>query len=123
MGGLITIAVGILWLGVPFDPAAVDWPLLVVVLVLGLGAIVAIGVLLAAICLQTRQESWSYPEAVAGALFLVSGVVFPLSVLPMPVQAHRPAHAADLVGRGRPARGLPGRRRRRSAGPAACGPA
>jgi ABC-2 type transport system permease protein len=87
MGGLITIVVGVLWLSVPFDPTIVDWPLLIVVLILGLGAIVAIAVLLAAICLQTRQESWSYPEALAGALFLVSGVVFPLSVLPSPVQA------------------------------------
>jgi ABC-2 type transport system permease protein len=86
MGGIITIAVGVIWLGVPFDVTAIDWPLLVVVLVLGLGAIVAIAILLAGICLQTRQESWSYPEAVAGALFLVSGVVFPLSVLPSPVQ-------------------------------------
>jgi ABC-2 type transport system permease protein len=50
-------------------------------------AILAIGLLLAAICMQTRQESWSYPEAAAGALFLISGVVFPLSVLPSPVQA------------------------------------
>ena len=87
MGAVITMAVGIVFLGVPFDPAAVDWPLLAVVLVLGLVAIVAIGVLLAAVCLQTRQESWSYPDALAGALFLVSGVVFPLAVLPMPVQA------------------------------------
>ena len=31
-----------------------------------------------AICMQTRQESWSYPEAVAGALFLVVGAIFPL---------------------------------------------
>ena len=46
----------------------------------------AIGVLLAAICLQTRQESWSYPDAFAGALFLVSGVVFPLAVLPDSLQ-------------------------------------
>jgi ABC-type polysaccharide/polyol phosphate export permease len=37
--------------------------------------------------MQTRQESWSYPEAAAGALFLISGVVFPLAVLPTPVQA------------------------------------
>jgi ABC-2 type transport system permease protein len=37
--------------------------------------------------MQTRQESWSYPEAVAGALFLVVGAVFPLAVLPMPIQA------------------------------------
>ena len=87
MGGLITIAVGILLLGVPFDPGTVDWPLLVVILALGLLTIVAIGMLLAAICLQTRQESWSYPDALGGALFLVSGVVFPLTVLPTPVQA------------------------------------
>jgi ABC-2 type transport system permease protein len=45
-----------------------------------------VGVMLAAVCLQTRQESWSYPEAAAGALFLVSGAVFPLAVLPSPVQ-------------------------------------
>jgi ABC-2 type transport system permease protein len=56
-------------------------------MVLGLGAILAIAVLMAAVCLQTRQESWSYPDAVAGALFLVSGAVFPLSVLPDPIQA------------------------------------
>ncbi|MEO5884151.1 MAG: ABC transporter permease, partial [Candidatus Limnocylindrales bacterium] len=87
MGALITIVVGVLWLGVPLDPAVVHWPLLAFVLVVGLGVIVAIGLLLAAICLQTRQESWSYPEAVAGALFLVSGVVFPLTVVPMPIQA------------------------------------
>lgn len=86
MGALITIAVGIVALGVPFDPAAVDWPLLALVMALGLVVIMAIGLLLAAICLQTRQESWSYPEALAGALFLVSGVVFPLAVLPAPIQ-------------------------------------
>ena len=53
----------------------------------GLESIVVVGVILAAICLQTRQEAWSYPEAVAGALFLVSGAVFPLAVLPIPIQA------------------------------------
>ena len=87
MGAAITLAVGVLLLGVPFDPAVVNWTLLAVMMALGLTSIVAIGVVLAAICLQTRQEAWSYPEAVAGALFLVSGAVFPLSVLPLTVQA------------------------------------
>jgi ABC-2 type transport system permease protein len=87
MGAAITLAVGILVLGVPFDLARVDWPLLVVVMALGVVSILAIGLLLAAICMQTRQESWSYPEAAAGALFLVSGVVFPLAVLPAVGQA------------------------------------
>lgn len=87
MGALIVLAVGVVFLGLGFDLGRVDWPLLAVVLVLGLTAIVAFGVILAAICLQTRQESWSYPEAVAGALFLLVGAVFPLAVLPAPAQA------------------------------------
>jgi ABC-type polysaccharide/polyol phosphate export permease len=37
--------------------------------------------------MQTRQESWSYPEAVAGALFLIVGAVFPIAVLPPFAQA------------------------------------
>jgi ABC-2 type transport system permease protein len=87
MGAGITLAIGVVLLGVPFDPFTVNWPLLVLVMAAGIVSIVAIGILLAAICLQTRQEAWSYPEAVAGALFLVSGAVFPLSVLPAPIQA------------------------------------
>ena len=86
MGALITLAVGVAFLGVPFDPARGDWPLLVVVMALGLVAIVSLGVVMAAICMQTRQDSWSYPEVVAGALFLLVGAVFPLGVLPEPLQ-------------------------------------
>jgi ABC-2 type transport system permease protein len=87
MGAAITLVIGVAILGVSFDLARVDWLLLLAVMGLGLESIVVVGVILAAICLQTRQEAWSYPEAVAGALFLVSGAVFPLGVLPAPVQA------------------------------------
>jgi ABC-2 type transport system permease protein len=86
MGAVITLAVGVLALGVPFDPARADWLLLVLTMAAGLLTLVAVGVLLAAVCIQTRQEAWSYPEAVAGALFLVTGAVFPLAVLPAPLQ-------------------------------------
>ena len=86
MGALITLLLGVAVLGVAFDPAGIDWPLLLVAMVVGLVAIVAVGVALAAVCIQTRQEAWSYPEAAAGALFLVCGAVFPLAVLPAPVQ-------------------------------------
>jgi ABC-2 type transport system permease protein len=86
MGAGITLVVGVLVLGVPFDLLAVDWPVLVIVMVLGVITISALAVVMAAICLQTRQESWDYPEVVVGALFLVVGAVFPLSVLPVPLQ-------------------------------------
>jgi ABC-2 type transport system permease protein len=86
-GASITLVVGALFLGVPFDVARVDWLLLVTAMVVGLLGVLAIGVLLAATVLQTRQDSWSYPEAVAGGMFLLVGAVFPLHVLPAPVQA------------------------------------
>jgi ABC-2 type transport system permease protein len=87
MGTVVALVFAVIVLGLRVDLAAVNWPLLVVALVMGLIPIIALGVLLAAVCLQTRQESWSYPDAFAGALFLVSGVVFPLAVLPYAVQA------------------------------------
>ena len=86
MGALITLVFGVLFLGVPFDLARVDWVLLIVVMALGLTSVVALGVLMAAICMQTRQDSWTYPEAVAGALFLLAGAVFPLAILPSVIQ-------------------------------------
>jgi ABC-2 type transport system permease protein len=86
MGTAVALVFAVLVLGLRVDLGAVHWPMLVLTLVLGLPPILALGVGLAAICLQTRQESWSYPEAFAGALFLVSGVVFPLSILPTPIQ-------------------------------------
>jgi ABC-2 type transport system permease protein len=82
MGTLVALVFAVIVLGLRIDLGGVHWPLLGVAAVMGLAPVLAIGILLAAICLQTRQESWSYPDAFAGALFLVSGVVFPLAVLP-----------------------------------------
>jgi len=87
MGTLVAILFATLLLGLRIDPTAVDWPLLVVTMLLGLPPILALGIVLAAVCLQTRQESWSYPDAFSGAMFLVSGVVFPLAVLPDALEA------------------------------------
>jgi ABC-2 type transport system permease protein len=86
MGTLVALVFAVIVLGLRIDLAAVHWPLLVVAGGLGLAPVLGIGILLGAIVLQTRQESWSYPDAFAGALFLVSGVVFPLAVLPSVLQ-------------------------------------
>lgn len=85
-GAVITLVVGVAFLGVPFDPGRIDWPMALVSMLLGLIAVLGLGMILASVAMQTRQEAWQYPEAVAGALFLVVGAVFPLLVLPAPVQ-------------------------------------
>ena len=87
MGAAITLIFGVLALGIRIDAHRVDVPLLVISMTLGLAAVVAFGMALGAVVLQTRQESWSYGEAVAGASFLVTGAIFPLAVLPLPAQA------------------------------------
>jgi ABC-2 type transport system permease protein len=87
IGATISLGVGVVFLGAGVQAGGIDLPLLSVAMVLGLASVVAIGIFMASICIQTNQDSWHYPEAVAGALFLVSGAVFPLAVLPDPLQA------------------------------------
>ena len=76
---VLSMLVGVLFLGVELRPNLVY---LVPAIVLGVMAVMALGVFMAGWCLQLRQEAWSYPEAIAGALYLVSGAIFPIDVLP-----------------------------------------
>ncbi len=85
-GFLVTLLVGVLLLGVQIDVAAIDWRLFVPSMAVGLIAIVSLGLAVAGLCLTTRRESWSYPEAIAGGLYLLSGAIFPPDVLPPVLQ-------------------------------------
>lgn len=85
-GFLVTLLVGVVFLGVDLDPGAVDWPLLVPTMAVGLASIVALGLAVAGLCLTIRREAWSYPEAIAGGLYLLSGAIFPPDVLPAALQ-------------------------------------
>ncbi len=81
-GCLVTLLVGVVFLGVQINLATIDWRLLVPVMAVGLASIVALGLAVAGLCLTVRREAWSYPEAIAGGLYLLSGVIFPPDVLP-----------------------------------------
>lgn len=78
----ITIGAGVLLFGLPVRLAAVDWPLFAAAMALGLAALVAMGIALGAWTLTIRNEPWFLGEAVAAAIYLFSGAIFPLEVLP-----------------------------------------
>jgi ABC-2 type transport system permease protein len=79
---LITIAFGVLLLHVPLDLAKVDWPLFIVSLVIGIVMLSMLGLILASITLLVAHHFFLIGEAVASALYLFSGAIFPLDVLP-----------------------------------------
>jgi ABC-2 type transport system permease protein len=78
----VTLLVGVLFLGIELRPSL----LIIPATLLGMVAIVSLGIAMAGWCLQLRQEAWSYPEAIAGSLYLVSGAVFPIDILPSVIQ-------------------------------------
>jgi ABC-2 type transport system permease protein len=79
---LITITFGVLFLHVPLDLARVDWPLFFVSLILGIAMLATLGLILASITLLVAHHFFLIGEAVASALYLFSGAIFPLDVLP-----------------------------------------
>jgi ABC-2 type transport system permease protein len=79
---LITVIVGVVFLHVTVDPWAVRWPLFVATLSVGIVMLAMMGLLLAGIVLVIPHQSWLVGDAVAGALYLFSGAIFPLEVLP-----------------------------------------
>ncbi len=78
----ITLAFGVLFLKVPLDLAKVNWPLFVFSLVTGIAMLSMMGLILASITLLIAHHFFLIGEAVASALYLLSGAIFPLDVLP-----------------------------------------
>ena len=80
--GLITITGGYVLVHVNLDLAAVNWPLFLLALVMGVVMLAMMGLSLAGISMLIVNNVWFIGDAVAGALFLFSGAIFPLEVLP-----------------------------------------
>jgi ABC-2 type transport system permease protein len=78
----ITILFGVLFLHVQIDPALVNWPLFLISLAIGVVMLAMLGLLLAGVTLLIVNHVWFLGETVAGALYLFSGAIFPLEVLP-----------------------------------------
>lgn len=79
---IITLGFGIAFLDLQLNLAEVRWGLFIVALCLGVAMLAMMGLALASIVLTIAHGSWLVGEAVAGALYLFCGAVFPLDVLP-----------------------------------------
>ena len=84
---VISIAFGILVLGLPLDLGTVDWPLFAAAMALGISCILAIGIALAGITFLMAKHSSGINEGIGGAFYLLCGTLFPLTVLPSWAQA------------------------------------
>lgn len=83
IGVIITIAAGVLFLHVRIDWAQVHWGLFLLSLTLGIIMMALLGLILAGITLLTARHSYYIGDVVASGLFLFTGAIFPLEVLPV----------------------------------------
>jgi len=83
---LIMLLFGIIVLGIPMPPATIDWGMLLAAWLFGLAGLAFQGIFLAGISLITARHNFYIGAAVAGALYLLCGAVFPIDVLPKPLQ-------------------------------------
>ncbi|HEU0049407.1 MAG TPA: ABC transporter permease, partial [Nitrososphaera sp.] len=79
---IVTLAVGKLFLHLPLDFAQINWGLFFVSLFIGITMLAMMGLILASITLMLVNHNFFIGEAVASALYLFSGAIFPLDVLP-----------------------------------------
>lgn len=78
----ITIAAGMLFLNLPLDITKADWLLFIATLLVGVVMLAMMGLIIAGITLTTVRHEGFAGEAVAGLLYIFSGAIFPLDVLP-----------------------------------------
>jgi ABC-2 type transport system permease protein len=79
---IITLAIGVIFLRLPIRLTGIDWPMFAAAMGFGVVILAMLGLMLASVLLLLGQFSWGLGEAVAGSMFLMSGAVFPLEVLP-----------------------------------------
>lgn len=79
---IITLLAGVAFFGVPINLAAVDWLTFFAAITLGVLCLAFMGIALGSWTLTIRSEPWFIGDAVAAALYLFSGAIFPITILP-----------------------------------------
>lgn len=78
----LTLVFGSLVLDIPIGLTTINWPLLLVVVPLGILMVTFAAQMLAGMTLMLARHGGSLGQAVAGALYLLTGALFPITVLP-----------------------------------------
>ncbi len=89
VGGVLNIAVGLALFADmrrSLGGAGIDWPWLLVFLAVGVVMLWAAGMILAGACLNLSRNGMFLSEGISSVVYLLSGVVFPIAVLPVWVQ-------------------------------------
>jgi ABC-2 type transport system permease protein len=78
----ITILFGVIFFKIQINFSEINWVLFLTSLWIGIIMLAFMGLTLAGIMLLLAHHMWGIGDAVAGALYLFSGAIFPLDVLP-----------------------------------------
>lgn len=81
---LIVLVVATVGLRLPIDPLRVDYGLLAIACLLAFVALMAFSIALSMVLLAGR-DAYGYGEIMAQVLYIFSGAIFPISVLPGPL--------------------------------------
>jgi ABC-2 type transport system permease protein len=82
IGVVVSLVFGRVALGLPIGASASAWGMAILATLLGLVAILWLGMLLAGIALVVSRQSMNLNEGLSGLFYLLCGAVFPLEVLP-----------------------------------------
>ena len=82
MAVIITLGTGMIFFQLPINLLTINWLLLFGAMGLGVLCMVLMGIALGMWTLTLRTEPWFLGEALAASLYLFSGAIFPISILP-----------------------------------------
>lgn len=79
---IITIGFGIIAFKLPIHIGTVDWGLFLSSTFLGILCMASLGIILGAMTLSMARHFWALGEAIGAGLYMFTGAIFPLDVLP-----------------------------------------
>lgn len=82
----ITVTFGVLFFRLPLHLSSVNWPILILSMALGIVTLATLGLIMGSFTMMMARHNGSIGDAIAGGLYLFSGAIFPLDVLPAALQ-------------------------------------